>query len=115
MVDLVNTFKEKYEYPEHFANDITSSVYTFSNQLGESLGPIYGGFISQNYGFEFACIFTGLLNLIFFSFFFNLYKKYMNLKKSENEDIQKLYLIELPEKEDKHSEDSQINIKAKLI
>jgi len=77
MVDLVSTFSEKYEYPSHLANDITSSIYTFANQLGESLGPIYGGFISQNYGFEFSCISTGLLNLFFFSFYYNFYKKFM--------------------------------------
>lgn len=88
MVDLKTTFQDKYNYPDHLANDITSSIYTFANQLGESLGPMYGGYITHNYSFEFACIFTGLINLGFFLFFIYIYSKHMTINEmvSEEED-----------------------------
>jgi MFS family permease len=69
MSDLLTTLKETHKYPENLANDLTSAIYTFANYIGESLGPIYGGFITYNYNFEFSCILTGLLNFLFLFLF----------------------------------------------
>jgi len=69
MSDLLTTLKETHKYPENLANDLTSAIYTFANYMGESLGPVYGGFITYNYNFEFSCILTGLLNFLFLFLF----------------------------------------------
>ncbi len=115
MVDLVNTFREKYEYPDHLANDITSSVYTFANQLGEFIGPIYGGFISQNYGFESSCIFTGILNLAFFSFYFNLNVNLITSKSNHIEEIKETELVELYKADNKIIDENHNDLNEKFI
>ena len=80
MVDLNSTLKEKYNYPENLANDTTSSVYFFANSMGETLGPIYGGYITYTYGFEFTCVLTGLFNLAFAGFMTYRYRNDLSKK-----------------------------------
>lgn len=79
MVDLKNTFTKKYKYPENLSSDVTSSVYMFANLLGDSLGPLWGGLITYDYGFDMACIGTGVINMFFGVLFALIYRKFMYL------------------------------------
>ena len=82
MVDLKNTLMDKYKYSESLSSDITSSTYMFANLLGDSLGPLYGGFVTYKYGFEVACILTGLLNAMFCIMFGMIYKDLFTFKEN---------------------------------
>ncbi len=86
MVDLKNTFMNKYKYPDNLAGDFTSSVYMSANLLGDSIGPLYGGFITYNYGFDNACITTSAVNLIFCLIFSIVYKEYLSYNQNMSPD-----------------------------
>lgn len=86
MSDLVTTLKETHKYPENQANDITSAIYTFANYMGESLGPLYGGFFTYSYNFEFSCVLTGLLNFAFLLLFVYMNKSFIFREKIKLEE-----------------------------
>ena len=74
------------------ANDIASALYNLGLNIGDFSGPIFGGFISDTFGFQYSCIFTSFLNLILFIFYFGMYYNVI-LKKSgfsNNDNKEKL-------------------------
>lgn len=59
------------------ANDISSAMYNFAVNIGDFCGPIFGGFISENYGFNNSCLLMSLVSFTFSVFFLFRYKKIM--------------------------------------
>lgn len=74
LIDINSLLKNKYNYDENSAHDISSSIYLLALFLGDSIGPIMGGYLTQIRDFEYSCSITGIINLIFFIFLIFLYK-----------------------------------------
>ena len=90
MEDYINTIIDDLKYKRDEANNIASSIYSLSTSLGDAVGPIIGGFFTENNGFVDAWKYASLQNLFWFIIFtfssFNdiklqLYNKY--IKNSE--------------------------------
>ena len=68
---------------EMSANDIASAINTLCVELGDFLGPILGGFLTDKFGFSFCCFFVSMLGIaysgIFIFFFFNKIKTDFNM------------------------------------
>ena len=82
------------------ANDIASAILNLTFSIGDFLGPVIGGFLSNHYGFYICCFIVSVFNLscaIFLVFYF--YKNIKNdLKKKHNilkSDIDKKNIIKL--------------------
>ena len=50
---------------DFLANDISSAMYNFGVNIGDFTGPIFGGMISEKYGFKYSCIGMSLIALVF--------------------------------------------------
>lgn len=74
LIDLNSTLKNKYNYDEISAHDISSSIYVFCNHLSESFGPFMGGYLTEMVDFEFSCLVFGLLSFAYFLVFFFVYR-----------------------------------------
>lgn len=73
IIELNKLFITKYKYDEDPAHDLSSALFLTGGFLGEALGPVMGGYLSEKKDFEFSCFFTSMLNLfclIFFCFFY---------------------------------------------
>ena len=79
---------------EMSANDIASAINNLCVELGDFLGPILGGFLTDKFGFSVCCFLVSMLGifyaLIFIFFFFEKIKNDFNLvcqnKKPESGD-----------------------------
>lgn len=69
IVDLMDTMKTSLKIEEDTANDLSSAVYNLGINLGEAIGPAFGGTISNLYDFNHACGYTSLISLIFVTIF----------------------------------------------
>lgn len=91
--DLMDTMKIKIGMDSNIANDVSSAIYNLSINLGEAIGPILGGAITESFNFNSACYYTSficfLYSLIFFIFNFYNIKSYFK-KKEEFDDEYKL-------------------------
>jgi len=83
--ELISLLKNSFQYSENSAIDITASIFSFANYIGEILGPFYGSFTSNNYNFEFSCLLTASINFIFLVIFVFMNKKYFVLYKITEE------------------------------
>ena len=76
------------------ANDIASAINNLCVELGDFLGPILGGFLTDKFGFSVCCFLVSMLGIfyavIFIFFFFDKIKNDFNLvcqnKKPESGD-----------------------------
>lgn len=79
---------------EMSANDIASAINNLCVELGDFLGPILGGFLTDKFGFSVCCFLVSMLGIfyavIFIFFFFEKIKNDFNLvcqnKKPESGD-----------------------------
>lgn len=79
---------------EMSANDIASAINNLCVELGDFLGPILGGFLTDKFGFSICCFSVSMLGIfyasIFIFFFFGKIKNDLNLvcqnKKPENDE-----------------------------
>ena len=91
---------------EYTCNDISSAIYNFGTNIGDFCGPIFGGYISDKYGFKYSNIFTSILGIIItliFSFYFR--------KEITNEYYDKTKYIKLNEENLLNKIDNDINDK----
>ncbi len=74
LIDLINTLKNDLNIEEEASNDISSgnvlwyiniliAIYNLALNIGEALGPIYGGAFTHYYSFEKACYGMSAINL----------------------------------------------------
>ena len=59
---------------EFSANDIGSAMYAFTNNIGDSVGPILGGFVSKYFGFKYTCFIISVLIFIFLAIFIHHFR-----------------------------------------
>jgi len=73
---------------------IILALFNFAINCGDVIGPIFGGFMTNNFKFETACYVTSLLNVFFsliYSFtYINIIKKYFDV----NNDPQKEQILD---------------------
>lgn len=68
--EIINILKtNKMKLDENSANDMASAIYNLSLNLGEALGPTFGGFITEKTNFETSCGYTSIFNLAYLIFF----------------------------------------------
>jgi hypothetical protein len=86
IIDFMSVMKNELGIDEHATNDISSginyfkkAIYNLSINIGEALGPLIGGGITNFFSFDQACKFTSILCLIYSSFF--LIFNYNKIKK----------------------------------
>lgn len=61
------------------ANDIASAINNLCVELGDFLGPIIGGYLTDKYGFKLCCCFVSGLGLIYATIFiFGFFQKIKN-------------------------------------
>ena len=63
---------------ESSANDIASAVFNIGINCGDFLGPVYGGFVSTNFGFKYSNIYMSVIAFINCIYYYIYYKQYMN-------------------------------------
>ena len=86
---------------EYTCNDISSAIYNFGTNIGDFCGPIFGGYISDKYGFEYSCGYTSLLCLgIFILYCCNYLTIIIEEIKKENNNIKDSFNRSLLETED---------------
>jgi MFS family permease len=108
LIDFMDTMKIKMNMDENVANDVSSgmennffklfiALYNLGVNIGDAIGPIFGGAITEYYTFSSACYFTSFLNLIYTCIFVfynvnNIKEGYDNIHKiSDNsEDYREL-------------------------
>ena len=54
------------------AGDIAAAINTLTLDIGEFIGPIFGGFITSHYDFKTSCVILFFIGICF-TFFFVLY------------------------------------------
>ena len=85
---------------EMSANDIASAINNLCVELGDFLGPILGGFLTDKFGFQLCCFFVSMLgifySLIYIFFFYDRIKNDFNMvcqgknpEKEDNNEIDK--------------------------
>ena len=71
------------EIDELSANDIAAAINNLCVELGDFLGPILGGFLTDKFGFKLCCLFVSLLGLsysvIYIFFFYDKIKNDINM------------------------------------
>jgi hypothetical protein len=67
----MDLLKHKFNIKENAANDMASALFNYGIYVGESIGPILGGSISNFRGFESACYYMSFMN-IFYVFLYYL-------------------------------------------
>ena len=84
------------------ANDISSSIYNLTFDIGDFCGPIIGGFLSTHFGFKNCCLFVSLI-ILFYSIFFLIY-----FKKDIYSDIKRMGISELVDDSDVKSDEKEL-------
>lgn len=69
ILDLIHTLRDKLNSEEYDANNNASAIYNFAGSLGESLGPLIGGYLTELISFQSACFTTSLMNIGFLIMF----------------------------------------------
>ena len=73
---------------EFTANDISSTLYTIGNNIGDFIGPTLGGFLSSKFGFNNCCLIISAFIIfyltIFLMFFYSDIKKEIQEKYTEH-------------------------------
>ena len=118
MEDYINTIIDDLKYKRDEANDIASSIYSLSTSLGDAVGPIIGGFFTENNGFVDAWKYASLQNLFWFIIFtfssFNdiklqLYNKYIKNSEKGTE------LIDIKEENDNDNNEENKEFDKKIM
>ena len=60
------------------SNDIASAVFNLGINVGDFIGPVYGGFVSTNFGFMYSNIYMSLIAFISCIYFYLYYRENMN-------------------------------------
>ena len=80
-------FRIKYQQKKEVANDNTASVFNFSFQIGDTLAPILGAFITTNIDFQFSCYTVGVMAFLYSIYYYKYYevqiKEFLNKNKDD--------------------------------
>ncbi len=88
VIDAIIILKEELKINESSSQDYASAVYNLGYFLGETIGPLFGGHLTQKFGFVHACNINCATNF-FFAFIyisFVIFDKVFKHKKREKEE-----------------------------
>jgi hypothetical protein len=88
--DLRETIKSKNQKLEQStANDIASAVYNMGINFGESIAPIFGGYVTEKQSFSLAAIYTSIISLFFCIYFtdYNIHVIRQDIKHEQEQNI----------------------------
>ena len=60
------------------SNDIASAVFNLGINVGDFIGPVYGGFVSTKFGFKYSNIYMSVIAFINCIYFYFYYRERMN-------------------------------------
>lgn len=60
------------------SNDIASAVFNLGINVGDFIGPVYGGIVSSNFGFKYSNIYMSVIAFISSIYFYLYYRQGMN-------------------------------------
>jgi predicted MFS family arabinose efflux permease len=90
---LIIILKEKTNLDDTTIHEISSAIYNLALNIGESIGPAMGGYVSRNVDFKASAITTSIsaftCSIIFFIFYFDEIKKKFLPRKDSSNDYQK--------------------------
>ena len=86
--DYMNTLMTDLKFNKDYSNDLSCTIFNFVSNLGDTIGPLLGGILSDFYGFPHTCLIVSIgLFICFFIFsLFNFlyYCKNMSFKDKYN-------------------------------
>ena len=86
--DYMNTLMTDLKFNKDYSNDLSCTIFNFVSNLGDTIGPLLGGILSDFYGFPHTCFIVSIgLFICFFIFsLFNFlyYCKNMSFKDKYN-------------------------------
>lgn len=65
VIDIIETMKNELGIEEHVAQDYSSAIFNLGYFFGETLGPLMGGYLTDQFNFEVACNYNSAFNFIF--------------------------------------------------
>lgn len=78
LMELGRILKENDSTLDEFtANDISSAMYNFGVNIGDFTGPVFGGAISEKYGFKYSCLYMSFIGIAYAVIFGLFYFKAM--------------------------------------
>ena len=81
VIDIIETMKNELHIEEHTAQDYSSAIFNLGYFIGETIGPLLGGTLTDKYGFENACNINSAFNYMFgFSFGMVVYQQLALIK-----------------------------------
>lgn len=67
--DFISTLTDELKTEKETANDLSSALYNLGINVGDSIGPIFGGYLTEISDFEHTCFFFSVFNIVLFSIF----------------------------------------------
>ena len=88
VIDAIIILKEELKINESSSQDYASAVYNLGYFLGETIGPLFGGHLTQKFGFVHACNINCATNFLFAFIYisFAIFDKVFKHKKREKEE-----------------------------
>jgi len=77
--DLIVVLKRKTLHEDAHINDMASAIYNLGLNFGEAIGPIFGGYLTENYSFPKSAECTSTIAICYTIFFFLI-----NIKEIQN-------------------------------
>jgi hypothetical protein len=90
--EMIDTLKEKMNIDDETSNNMASALFNLAVNLGEAIGPVYGGYIAGVRSFETSCITTSfilfLYCIIFGGYHYKGIKEYLENPPQEGEILE---------------------------
>jgi hypothetical protein len=90
--EMIDTLRDKMGFDEEVSNNMASAMFNFAVNLGEAIGPTYGGYVAGVRSFETSCITTSFLLLlygvIFTGYHYKSIKEYLDTPIEEGEIVE---------------------------
>ena len=67
--DYMNTLMTDLQFSKEYSNDLSCTIFNFVSNLGDTIGPLIGGILSDYYGFPQTCFIISIGLFICFFFF----------------------------------------------
>ena len=88
VIDAIEILKNEVGLNENSAQDYASATYNLGYFLGETIGPLFGGHLTQKFGFVHACNINCATNFLFAFIYisFVIFDQVFKHKKREKEE-----------------------------
>jgi len=94
---------------EMSANDISSVLANITVELGDFIGPIFGGYLTDNFGFKLCCLIISVIGLAYSAIIFLFFYGYIKIDLNKIDDKKEKSEKYESNKEDENIKHSKIN------